>query len=101
MCRFLPWTQADPDRTIRRVEFVGQQSFARRVWTTLEPRAAALGLQMALAGMTAFFFAQTLRLQYPSLSVFSVIVLLLARYVGAIEEKAFLRLIGTIIGGVL
>ena len=101
MCRFLPWTQADPDRTIRRVEFVGQQSFARRVWTTLEPRAAALGLQMALAGMAAFFFAQVLRLQYPSWSVFTVIVLLLARYVGAVEEKAVLRLIGTVLGGVL
>lgn len=56
---------------------------------------------MALAGMAAFFFAQLLRLQYPSWSVFTVIVLLLARYVGAIEEKAFLRLIGTILGGVL
>ncbi len=56
---------------------------------------------MALAGMAAFFFAQVLRLQYPSWSVFTVIVLLLARYVGAVEEKAFLRLIGTILGGVL
>ena len=101
MCRFLPWTQADPDRTIRHVESVGQQPFARRVWTTLDPRAAALGLQMALAGMAAFFFAQVLRLQYPSWSVFTVIVLLLARYVGAVEEKAVLRLIGTVLGGVL
>ena len=33
--------------------------------------------------------------------VFTVIVLLIARYVGAVEEKAFLRLIGTILGGVL
>ena len=71
------------------------------MWTTLDPRAAALGLQMALAGMAAFFFAQVLRLQYPSWSVFTVIVLLLARYVGAVEEKAVLRLIGTILGGVL
>jgi uncharacterized membrane protein YccC len=101
VCRFLPWTQADPDRTIRRVESVGQQSFAQRVWTTLDPRAAALGLQMALAGMAAFFVAQVLRLQYPSWSVFTVIVLLLARYVGAVEEKAVLRLIGTVLGGVL
>ena len=101
VCRFLPWTQAAPDRTIRRVELAAQQLLAQRVWSALHPRAAALGLQMALAGMTAFFFAQTLRLQYPSWSVFTVIVLLLARYVGAIEEKAFLRLIGTIIGGVL
>jgi len=67
----------------------------------LDPAAAALGLQMALAGMTAFFFAQALRLQYPSWSVFTVIVLLVARYVGAVEEKALLRLVGTILGGVL
>ena len=66
MCRFLPWTQAAPDRTIRRVELAAQQLLAQRVWSALHPRAAALGLQMALAGMTAFFFAQTLRLQYPS-----------------------------------
>ncbi len=97
----MPWTQAAPDRTIRRVESVGQQSFVQRVWTTIDPRAAALGLQMALAGMAAFFVAQVLRLQYPSWSVFTVIVLLLARYVGAVEEKAVLRLIGTVLGGVL
>ena len=83
------------------MESVGQQSFVRRVWTTIDPRAAALGLQMALAGMAAFFVAQVLRLQYPSWSVFTVIVLLLARYVGAVEEKAVLRLIGTVLGGVL
>lgn len=56
---------------------------------------------MALAGTVAFFFAQVLRLQYPSWSVFTVIILLMARYVGAIEEKAVLRFVGTIVGGVL
>jgi uncharacterized membrane protein YccC len=84
-----------------RVENAAQPSALRRLVQALHPRAAALGLQMALAGMTAFFFAQVLRLQYPSWSVFTVIVLLLARYVGAVEEKALLRLIGTILGGVL
>lgn len=84
-----------------RVETAAPAPRLRRIWTALHPGAAALGLQMALAGMTAFFFAQALRLQYPSWSVFTVIVLLLARYVGAVEEKAFLRLIGTILGGVL
>ena len=68
--------------------------------SALQPGAAALGLQMALAGMIAFFFAQVLRLQYPAWSVFTVIVLLLARSVGAVGEKAFLRLVGTIVGGV-
>ncbi len=76
-------------------------SVLHRLTAALQPGAAALGLQMALAGMIAFFFAQVLRLQYPSWSVFTVIVLLLARYVGAVGEKAFLRLIGTILGGVI
>lgn len=101
MCRFLPWTQADPVRTMRRVHHAAPPfpSAPRRAFAF--PPAAALGSQMALAGMVAFFFAQVLRLQYPSWSVFTVIILLLARYVGAIEEKALLRLIGTIIGGAL
>lgn len=83
------------------MEAVAPPSVLQRLTAALQPGAAALGLQMALAGMIAFFFAQVLRLQYPSWSVFTVIVLLLARYVGAVEEKAFLRLIGTILGGVL
>ncbi len=83
------------------METAAQTPLIRRIGLALNPAAATLGLQMALAGMAAFFFAQVLRLQYPSWSVFTVIVLLLARYVGAVEEKAFLRLIGTILGGVL
>ena len=73
---------------MRRVETAAPNSLLPRVRLALHPAAAALGLQMALAGMTAFFFAQTLRLRYPSWSVFTVIVLLSARYVGAVEEKA-------------
>ena len=83
------------------MEAAANPSALQRLTSALQPGAAALGLQMALAGMIAFFFAQVLRLQYPSWSVFTVIVLLIARYVGAVEEKAFLRLIGTILGGVL
>jgi uncharacterized membrane protein YccC len=83
------------------VEAVAPPSVLQRLIAALQPGAAALGLQMALAGMIAFFFAQVLRLQYPSWSVFTVIVLLLSRYVGAVEEKAFLRLVGTILGGVI
>jgi uncharacterized membrane protein YccC len=83
------------------VESAANPPVLQRLTAALQPGAAALGLQMALAGMIAFFFAQVLRLQYPSWSVFTVIVLLVARYVGAVEQKAFLRLIGTILGGVL
>jgi uncharacterized membrane protein YccC len=67
----------------------------------LNPGAAALGLQMAVAGTGAFFFSQLLRLQYPSWSVLTVILLVMAQYVGAIQEKAFFRMLGTIIGGIL
>jgi len=56
---------------------------------------------MALAGMAAFFFAQVLRLEFPAWSVFTVIMVLLAQYVGAIQEKAVLRMAGTIVGGML
>lgn len=56
---------------------------------------------MALAGLGAFFFAQWLRLEFPSWSVFTVIMLLLAQYVGAIREKAVFRLAGTVLGGIL
>ena len=56
---------------------------------------------MALAGAAAFFCAQFLRLDYPYWSVLTVILLVMAQYVGAIQEKAFFRMFGTVIGGVL
>lgn len=56
---------------------------------------------MALAGTAAYFCAQFLRLDYPYWSVLTVILLVMAQYVGAIQEKAFFRMVGTAIGGVL
>jgi uncharacterized membrane protein YgaE (UPF0421/DUF939 family) len=56
---------------------------------------------MALAGTAAFFSAQFLRLDYPYWSVLTVILLVMAQYVGALQEKAFFRMVGTVIGGVL
>lgn len=63
--------------------------------------AATLGLQMAVAGITAYYCALALRLPYPSWSIFTVIMLLLAQYVGAIHEKSVFRMVGTIVGGLL
>jgi uncharacterized membrane protein YccC len=63
--------------------------------------AAALGLQMAVAGLVAYFCALALRLDYPAWSIFTVVMLLLAQYVGAIHEKSLFRMIGTIVGGCL
>jgi len=59
------------------------------------------GIKYALAGLLAFFIAQVLRLETPSWSVTTVFVLMLAQYVGAVAEKSVLRLIGTVVGGIL
>ena len=56
---------------------------------------------MALAGTAAYFCAQFLRLDYPYWSVLTVILLVMAQYVGALQEKAFFRMVGTVVGGVL
>lgn len=56
------------------------------------------GLKMALAGILGFAAALWLRLPNPTWCIFTVIVLMMAQYVGAIAEKAVLRAIGTIIG---
>ena len=61
----------------------------------------AHGLQMAVSVLVALFFALVLRLEYPTWAVFTVLMLSMARYVGAVQEKAAFRLIGTIVGGVL
>ncbi|MFZ9963716.1 MAG: FUSC family protein [Terrimicrobiaceae bacterium] len=59
------------------------------------------GIQMAVSVVVALFFALVLRLEYPGWAVFTVLMLSMARFVGAVQEKAALRLIGTIVGGAL
>lgn len=61
----------------------------------------AQGIQMAVSVVAALFFALVLRLEYPGWAVFTVLMLSMARFVGAVQEKAAFRLIGTILGGVL
>lgn len=61
----------------------------------------ALGAQMAVSVVSALFLALLLRLEYPSWAVFTVLMLSMARYVGAVQEKSILRLIGTVVGGCL
>ena len=61
----------------------------------------AQGIQMAVSVVVALFFALVLRLDYPAWAVFTVLMLSMARFVGAVQEKAAFRLIGTIVGGVL
>ncbi len=59
------------------------------------------GIKMALAGVIGFAIALWMRLPSPTWCIFTVVVLMLAQYVGAIAEKAMLRAIGTLVGACL
>jgi uncharacterized membrane protein YccC len=59
------------------------------------------GLKMAIAGMLAFYVALWQGLRNPQWCIFTVVVLTLAQYVGAIAEKSLLRVIGTVAGALL
>lgn len=59
------------------------------------------GLKFGLAGVLAVFLALLIRLQMPTWALFTVFVLMIAQYVGAIAEKSVFRIIGTVIGAVL
>ena len=60
-----------------------------------------MGLQMAIGVVAALFFALLLKLEYPTWAVFTVLMLLMAQYVGAIQQKAVFRVAGTVVGGYL
>ncbi|MGC1481486.1 MAG: FUSC family protein, partial [Chthoniobacterales bacterium] len=59
------------------------------------------GIKFGLAGLLAIHVALYLRLGDPTWALFTVFVLMIAPYVGAIGEKSFLRAIGTVVGGAL
>lgn len=59
------------------------------------------GVKMGLAGMLAVYLALLIRLPNPTWALFTVFVLMMAQYVGAVAEKSIFRFIGTVIGGVL
>lgn len=59
------------------------------------------GIKFGLAGMLAVFLSLVVRLQEPTWALFTVYVLMIAQYVGAIAEKSIFRIIGTTVGGVL
>ncbi len=59
------------------------------------------GLKFAVSGVLTLYCVSWLRLGSPSWAISSVIVLMIAQYVGAIAEKAFFRLLGTISGAFL
>jgi uncharacterized membrane protein YccC len=59
------------------------------------------GLKMAIAGMLAFHVALWQGLPNPQWCIFTVVVLTIALYVGAIVEKSLLRVIGTVVEALL
>jgi len=59
------------------------------------------GLKFGLAGVLAVFIALYIRLEEPTWALFTIFVLMIAQYVGAIAEKSFFRIIGTIVGGII
>jgi uncharacterized membrane protein YccC len=59
------------------------------------------GIKMAIAGCLAFYFALWQHLGNPGWAIFTVVVLTLAQYVGAIAEKSILRAVGTLVGALI
>jgi uncharacterized membrane protein YccC len=59
------------------------------------------GIKLALAGTLAFFVSLLIRLETPIWSLLTVMVIMIAQYVGAIAEKSFYRILGTVIGAVI
>lgn len=63
--------------------------------------AVIYGIKFGLAGVLAIFLALVVKLEEPTWALFTVYVLMIAQYVGAIAEKSVFRLIGTAIGGII
>ncbi|MBV8968479.1 MAG: FUSC family protein, partial [Verrucomicrobia bacterium] len=57
------------------------------------------GIKLCCASCLALFLALVIRLDKPQWALFTVIVLSLGQYVGAIAPRAVARVIGTILGG--
>jgi uncharacterized membrane protein YccC len=70
----------------------------RRIY---EDVAVRQGIKMGVAGVLAFAIALWQRLPNPTWCLFTVIVLMLAQYVGAIVEKSVLRAVGTLAGALI
>lgn len=68
---------------------------------TISDPAFIYGVKFGLAGVLAIFIALVLRLQNPTWALFTVFVLMIAQYVGAIGEKSFFRVVGTTAGGLI
>ena len=59
------------------------------------------GLKFGGAGVIVVYLALLIKLQEPTWALFTVFVLMIAQYVGAIGEKSIFRLLGTVVGGLI
>lgn len=72
-------------------------------WLVALPRDGSFrfSLKFGIAGILAVFVALLSRSHEPTWALFTVFVLMVAQYIGAVEEKSLLRIIGTVIGGLV
>ncbi len=59
------------------------------------------GIKFGIAGMLSVFLALLIRLPEPTWALITVFVVMLAQFVGAVAEKSVMRIIGTVVGGVI
>jgi uncharacterized membrane protein YccC len=72
----------------------------RRAGRLVNGETVRFGIKFGLAGVLALYLALLTRIPEPTWALFTVFVLMVAQYVGAMAEKSVLRLIGTALGGV-
>lgn len=93
------------DTALHNRQFAGPlptgSQFLQPVKRLFDDPAFRYGLKFGLAGVAAVFISLWIRLDEPGWALFTVFVLMIAQYVGAIAEKSVFRLIGTVIGGVV
>jgi uncharacterized membrane protein YccC len=77
------------------------QAMSAAIRTVFSDPAFRYGLKFGLAGVLAVFLALLIRLEEPTWALFTVFVLMIAQFVGAIAEKSVFRIIGTTAGAIL
>jgi len=81
-----------------KVNAISDRSLTRflQIFSDLRVR---MGIKVALAAVLAYYVALWMRLENPTWALFTVMLVSLPQFVGAIAEKAALRTIGTTVGG--
>ncbi|HEY5705413.1 MAG TPA: FUSC family protein [Terrimicrobiaceae bacterium] len=59
------------------------------------------GIKFGLAGVLSVLIALFIRLPDPTWALITAFVIMLAQFVGAVAEKSVMRVIGTVVGGVI